>query len=141
MSGSPPSRPPSSHNSDFDVPALDPAEWKAPAMEGHDRIGFSPAPEQIEPSPVPLPVQLKSPSRANVLYTIPASPARTNATARLNEELNQAGGSVLDYGAIANEDPFQHPSQATSKVASLNGDASPNVVSLTLFATIFSEYF
>jgi hypothetical protein len=102
---------------------MDPAQWKAPTMEEHDRIGITPAAEHVGTGPTPGIAQtFKSPNRA--LYTIPASPSRSNATARLNDELNEAGGSVPDYAAITGN-PFQQPAREPSKFGSVAQEAIP----------------
>jgi hypothetical protein len=96
-------------------------------MEEHERHGFSPAQEQYDtgPSPVAPAPPFKSP--AGALYTIPASPARSRSTVQIQEELNEAGGSVPDYAAMV-ENPFRQPSRQPSKMGSVVGDQAANEV-------------
>lgn len=97
MSDAPPSRPPSAHNSEFDLPAMDPAEWKPPTMDEHTH--FAP-----------------TPNRGPII--IAGSPVRSNATARLNDELNEGSPSVPDYGAVPELEeriPSRQPSRQPSR--------------------------
>jgi len=99
-------------------------------MEEHDQFGFTPAPEHVDAAPAPFETLFKSP--VGPLYTIPASPSRTHATPRLNEQVNEAGGSVPDYRAMQDDDPFKMPSRAPSKLGSVAGDRVATEVSQPL---------
>jgi hypothetical protein len=116
---------------------MNPAEWKPPTMEHHNRFDFSPAPEQFDMNPTPAAVPLKPiMSPGGALYAIPVSPPRSNATALLNEQLNADGSSIPDYGGGAEfeeiQQPSRRPSRAPSKLGSVVGDTTGVEVCLSI---------